>query len=53
LARFNVDFHDGMGLRDGSAKVGLLDSYGPTFALSVSMSNVPVQYGNAASWTGL
>lgn len=51
---FNVDFHDGAGPRKGSARVGVIAMRGsPTWAMTVSTSNVPVQYAEAESPTML
>jgi hypothetical protein len=53
-AIFTVDFHDGIGPRKGSARIGAIITRGsPMWALSVSMTNIPVQYADAEQATML
>ena len=53
-AIFTVDFHDGIGPRKGSARIGAMITRGsPMWALSVSMTNIPVQYANSEQATML
>jgi hypothetical protein len=54
VARFTVDFNDGMGLRNGSAYISLMSPPNPraaTWAMFASMSNIPQKYGTAADPT--
>jgi hypothetical protein len=54
VARFTVDLQDGMGVRNGSAYLGLMGSPGPStpqWAMTVSMSNIPHKYGSAVDPT--
>jgi hypothetical protein len=52
VANFTVDFNDGMGPRNGSARLGLMATPGaPTWAMTVSMSNIPAKYGTAVDPT--
>ncbi len=53
-AIFTVDFHDGIGPRKGSARIGAMITRGsPMWALSVSMTNIPVQYADSEQATML
>jgi hypothetical protein len=53
-AIFNVDFHDGIGPRKGSARIGAIITRGsPMWALTVSMTNIPEQYADAEQATML
>jgi len=50
VAKFTVDFNDGMGLRNGSARLSLMGPLNPraaTWAMMASMSNIPQRYGSA------
>jgi hypothetical protein len=50
VAKFTVDFNDGMGLRNGSVWVSLLGPLNPraaSWAFMASMSNIPAKYGTA------
>ena len=54
VARFTVDLQDGMGMRNGSAYLGLMGSPGPgsaMWAMMASMSNIPQKYGSATDPT--
>jgi hypothetical protein len=54
VAIFTVDFNDGMGPRNGSARLGLMrrtNPGAPLWALGVSMSNIPQKYGTAVDPT--
>jgi hypothetical protein len=54
VARFTVDFNDGMGVRNGSAYISLMAPPNPraaTWAMFTSMSNIPQKYGTAADPT--
>jgi hypothetical protein len=52
VALFTVDFHDGMGVRNGSARIGLLSRPGAAlWAITVSTSNIPQQYASAGAGT--
>lgn len=45
VALFTVDLHDGMGLRNASARLGAMATRGfPSWALTVSTSNIPQQF---------
>jgi len=45
VALFTVDYNDGMGVRDGSARLGALAMRGfPSWTMTMSMSNIPKQY---------
>jgi hypothetical protein len=47
-AIFTVDLHDGIGPRRGSARIGVLALPGsPTWAMTVSNSNLPMQYADS------
>ncbi len=49
-----MDFNDGAGPRKGSARIGVLATRGaPTWAMTVSMTNIPVQYFDAENATML
>jgi hypothetical protein len=48
---FTVDLHDGMGPRNGSGRVDLFGSTGPTWALGYSMSNIPQKYADSEAAT--
>ncbi len=51
-AIFTVDLHDGKGPRKGSARIGVLQIRGiPTWAMTVSSSNVPAQFADAEAAT--
>lgn len=53
-AIFTVDFHDGIGPRKGSARIGAIITRGsPMWALSVSMTNIPAQYADSEEATML
>ena len=54
VARFTVDFNDGMGLRNGSVWLSLMGPPNPraaTWAMMASMSNIPQKFGSAADPT--
>ncbi len=51
LVLFTVDYHDGMGPRNGSGRLDLLGMAGPTWALAFSMSNIPEQYAASEAET--
>ena len=54
VARFTVDFNDGMGLRNGSVYISLMSPPNPraaTWAIFASMSNIPEKYGTATDPT--
>lgn len=52
VVNFTVDFNDGMGPRNGSARLGLMATPGAaTWAMTVSMSNIPAKYGTAVDPT--
>jgi hypothetical protein len=54
VARFTVDLQDGMGVRNGSAYLGLMGSPGPgsaMWAMMASMSNIPQKFGSAVDPT--
>lgn len=54
VARFTVDFNDGMGLRNGSVWLSLMGPMNPraeTWAMMASMSNIPQKYGSAVDPT--
>jgi hypothetical protein len=49
VAYFTVDFNDGMGPRDASARIGFMVTPNPqsaAYAIGVSMSNIPKKYGS-------
>jgi hypothetical protein len=51
-AIFTVDFNDGIGPRKGSARIGVIKTPGlPTWAMTVSTSNIPVKYVDAETPT--
>jgi hypothetical protein len=51
-AIFTVDMHDGVGPRKGSARIGVMALRGaPTWAMTVSTSNIPVKYADAEEAT--
>jgi hypothetical protein len=53
-AIFTVDFHDGVGPRKGSARIGAIITRGsPMWALSVTMTNIPAPYADAEQATML
>ena len=54
VARFTVDFNDGMGPRNGSARLSLMGPPAPgaaSWAMSASMSNIPAKNGSAVDPT--
>jgi hypothetical protein len=52
VALFTVDFNDGMGTRNGSARIGLLSRPGAAmWAMTVSTSNIPQQYASQGNAT--
>ena len=54
VAKFTVDFNDGMGPRNGSVYLSLMSPPNPraaTWAMFASMSNIPQKYGSAADPT--
>ena len=54
VARFTVDFNDGMGLRNGSAYLAFMMPPNPqaaSWAMMASMSNIPQKYGSAVDPT--
>jgi len=54
LVNFTVDFNDGQGLRNGSARLGFMGMPNPqagSYAISVSASNIPQKYGTATDPT--
>lgn len=54
VARFTVDFNDGMGLRNGSVWISLMAPFNPraeSWAMIASMSNIPQKYGSAVDPT--
>jgi hypothetical protein len=51
-AIFTVDFNDGIGPRKGSARIGVIRTPGlPTWAMTVSTSNIPLKYVDAETPT--
>ena len=52
VAVYTVDFHDGKGPRNGSARIGVMATRGaPTWAMTVSMSSIPQQYASGGAAT--
>jgi len=54
VAKFTVDFNDGMGPRNGSVWLSLMAPFNPraeTWAIMASMSNIPQKYGSAVDPT--
>jgi hypothetical protein len=54
VARFTVDFNDGMGLRNGSAYLSFMMPPNPqaaSWAMMASMSNIPQKHGSAVDPT--
>ena len=54
VARFNVDFNDGMGPRNGTVYLSLMappDPRAASWAIFASMSNIPQKYGSAVDPT--